>query len=125
MEKGKITEMDPHNIHHKYDDGEYIRRTKVDNYESYQDTMDKFDKICKGMDEPGLEKKLSEVERAHKHVSNSLEAQKMCRKGKDISDVMKKTAYTKGLLEDQLGIVKDYKKKHLSKNTITPLEDVE
>lgn len=123
MKTAEITEMDVNSIHPKYDDKEYIRRTKVDNHDSYTDLMDKFDKMCKGMSPEDLDKKYAEVKRAHDHVHNSLEAQKMCRNGKEISDVMKKTAYTKGLLEDQLEVAKNHKKKHLDKQHINLIED--
>jgi hypothetical protein len=122
--KPQVTEMN-NNLHHKWDDADYIRRMKVDNYDSYTDLMDKFDKMCKGMSPEELDKKYAEVKKAHEHVNNSLEAQKLCRSGKEISDVLKKTAYTKGLLEDQLEVAKSYRKKHFDKQKLKPIKDYE
>lgn len=122
--KPQVTEMN-NNLHPKWDDADYIRRMKVDNYDSYTDLMDKFDKMCKGMSPEELDKKYSEVKKAHEHVHNSLEAQRLCRSGKEISEVLKKTAYTKGLLEDQLEVAKSYKKKHLDKQKLKPIKDYE
>ena len=118
-----ITKEQNNNIHPKWEDDDYIERLKVDNHDSYTQLTEGLKELCKGMDMEELDKKVSELNRAHDHVSNSLEAQRMLRKDNKVSDVMKKTAYTKGLLADQIGIAKSHKEKLLKQKNITPLED--
>lgn len=116
-------EADSSKLHPKWEDDDYIERLKVDNHDSYKELTESFKEMCKGMSLDDLDKKLSEIDKAYEHVSNSLEAQRMTRKGNKISEAMKKTAYTKGLLSDQLEIGKSFKKKLLEKNNISYLED--
>lgn len=123
----KITEMtQPRkgSIHPKWDDEDYTERLKVDNHDSYTKLTKGFDEMCRGMNIEELEKKLTEIEKAHTHVSNSLEAQKM-RGAVKPTEVIKKTLYTKGLLEDQLKIGKSYKEKLLRTNNLIPIEEDE
>lgn len=111
------------NVHPKWEDDDYIERLKVDNHDSYTEMTEGFKKNCEEMDLEELSSKLDEIESAHDHVHNSLEAQKMSRKDDKVSEGMKKTAYTKGLLQDQIKIAKDHKEKLLRQNPITPIED--
>lgn len=111
------------NLHPKWEDEDYIERLKVDNHESYTKLTEGLKQMCKGMSLEDLDSKLGELNRAHEHVHNSLEAQRLRRNDKKVSEVMKKTAYTKGLLEDQIKIAKSHKEKLLRQKNITPLED--
>ena len=104
-------------IHPEYDNGQFIEMTKVDRTQEYDKRMNEFKEVCKGMSEDELAGKIDEVEQILGHVDDSLKTQLMARpNGNHISKAMRETAFTKGLIEDQLKHVKDLHVKLIGEN---------
>lgn len=108
----KITEMqqDNNNIHPSYKDEDYIKNLKsVDFNKDYSENMEKFHTLVKDMSEEELDEKISQLQKSLDYVEESLNTQKYKRTRYLPSNVLKKTAFTKGLLEDQLAFAKHHK----------------
>lgn len=123
---GKVSTMESNtsnNIHPEMDDKDYISKTKIDKGQSHVDEMEKFRTLCKSLDEPELEEKISQLQKAVKAVDETLDIQKFYRSNQQQSHALRDTAYTKGLLEEQLDYAEEVKKSHIDENKIEEVHE--
>lgn len=117
----KVTTMEhnvSNNVHPDMEDKYYISKTKLDRGQSDNDTMEQFKTLCKSLSEPELEDKISQLKKAVKAVDETLDIQKFHRTNQQQSHALRDTAYTKGLLEEQLEYAEEVKKSLIDENKI-------
>jgi hypothetical protein len=111
------------NIHPDMEDKDYIKKVKIDKGQSYSSDMEKFRTLCKSMNEDELEEKINQLQKALKGVDDSLDIQKFHRSNQQQSNSLRDTAYTKGLLEDQLEYAEEVKKSLVPENKIEEINE--
>ncbi len=122
MAKISELEKDNNNIHPSFEDKDYIEHLKKSNYnKEYIEKIEKFNELLPKLSDEELDLKIEQLEKSLDHVNESLNAQKFKRTKYLPSNVLNKTAFTKGLLEEQIKLAKDYKTSQINKDNIQDL----